>query len=363
MTQSDQYSPDAPREWSGAQGTPGSRTWAGGGVLTRKPGHRFPAEPAFVFPGQGSQYPGMGRELAAFEPHAGELIGAAEELTGLPVGELMSRADAATIADPQIAQILVFVASSAALSHFEALGVRAAAVAGHSLGEYTALVACGALGWPDAMLLVAARGRAMSAAAAREPGAMAAIVGLAHGRVAGLCDQVCGGAGRVVLANLNSARQAVVSGTLEAVTEVVEKAREAGALRARRLPVGGAYHSPLMASAERELEPLLRAVRLRRPRLPLVSSVTAEPVADIHGYRDDLLRQITRPVLWQRTMTALAEIGAGAFVELGPGKVLTGLGRETVRSAAHRTAAEALRSLPARPLQTTARTSRTSGAF
>lgn len=303
--------------------------------------------PGLVFPGQGSQYPGMGRELRAYEPHASTLVGAAEELTGLPVGELMNHADARTIADPLIAQILVFVASSASLRHFEAMGLRGAAVAGHSLGEYTALVASGALDWHETMLLVNARGRAMAAAARRTPGAMAAIVGLRYEQVFALCHQVRGSAGPAVVANLNSARQSVVSGSAEAVTEVTERARKAGALRARRLPVGGAYHSPLMTSARHALEPLLKKAELREPRIPLISSVTAEPVSDLDRYREDLVCQITRPVLWHDTVNALTGLGVGTFIEVGPGRVLTGLGRETARSAVHRTTAEALRAIPA----------------
>ena len=297
------------------------------------------ADPAHVFPGQGSQHPGMGRQLARCDPAARELVGHATEVSGLPVAELMTRADAATIADPEIAQLLVFVWSSVLHRHLTGLGHRPAAVAGHSLGEYTALVACGSLDWADAVALVAARGRAMRRAAAREPGAMAALVGLPLSEVDALCAAADGIA---VLANLNSDRQVVVSGAVAAIDGLVERARELGALRARRLPVGGAYHSPLMADAEAELAPHLLAAPLRSPRLPFASSVTAEWVEDVDSYRLVLLRQVTSPVRWRDTVRRLADTGVDTFVEVGPGRVLTGLDRETHRAARHLTAQDAL---------------------
>jgi [acyl-carrier-protein] S-malonyltransferase len=306
---------------------------------------------AFVFPGQGSQYPGMGRELARCGPAALARVPAAERLTGLPLGELMNRADARTIADPQIAQLVVFVWSGVLHRQLDEDGHRPAVVAGHSLGEYSALVACGSLDWEDGLSLVAARGRAMADAARRRPGAMAAVVGLPVGEVGELCRAATAattGADVAVLANLNSPRQAVVSGTEDAVVRVVESARAAGALRAKRLPVGGAYHSPLMAPAEQALAPLLRAAPLRPPRTPLVSSLTGKAVACIETYRGELLRQITRPVRWQDTVASLTGFGVRTFVEVGPGRVLTGLNREMARRGRHLSVDEA-RQLLARP--------------
>lgn len=295
----------------------------------------------FLFPGQGSQFPGMGRDLAACGADARALVDTAEAVTGLPVHDLMHHADAARIADPHTAQVLVFVWSTVALHELRGRGRHPAAVAGHSLGEYTALVACGALDWADALALVSARGRAMAAAAARRPGAMGAVVGLPAATVRQLCTDASGGDEIAVVANLNSARQSVVSGTADAVTAVLAAATAAGALRAKRLPVGGAYHSPLMRPAEEALAPLLRATTLRTPRVPMVSSMTGAPVTDVAAYADALTRQITSPVQWLATATALA--GETDFVEVGPGRVLAGLGRETLRGARFRGALEALR--------------------
>lgn len=295
----------------------------------------------FLFPGQGSQFPGMGRDLAACGADARALVDTAEAVTGLPVHDLMHHADAARIADPHTAQVLVFVWSTVALHELRGRGRHPAAVAGHSLGEYTALVACGALDWADALALVSARGRAMAAAAARRPGAMGAVVGLPAVTVRQLCTDASGGDEIAVVANLNSARQSVVSGTADAVTAVLAAATAAGALRAKRLPVGGAYHSPLMRPAEEALAPLLRATTLRTPRVPMVSSMTGAPVTDVAAYADALTRQITSPVQWFATATALA--GETDFVEVGPGRVLAGLGRETLRGARFRGALEALR--------------------
>jgi [acyl-carrier-protein] S-malonyltransferase len=309
-------------------------------LITDAPG-RGRSSAGFLFPGQGSQFPGMGRELTAFGARARTLVDAAEAVTGLPLHELMHRADAGRLADPQIAQVLVFVWSSVALQDLRDRGWQPRVVAGHSLGEYSALVACDSLEWDAAIRLVSARGRAMAAAAAARPGAMGAIVGLSGDTVVRLCADTTRADEPVVVANLNSARQTVVSGTTDAVTTVLGAATAAGALRSRRLPVGGAYHSPLMLPAERELAPLLRAVRLSAPRVPMVSSMTGAPVTDTDAYAEQLTRQITSPVRWHATADALA--AETDFVEVGPGRVLAGLGRETLRTARHRGVLEALR--------------------
>ena len=291
----------------------------------------------------------MGRDLLRCDERARALVPEAEDVTGLPIAELMSRADAATIADPEIAQVLVFVASGVMHRQLTDRGWRPDVVAGHSLGEYSALVASGVLGWIEALTLVAARGRAMAAAARQATGTMAAIVGLPVEAVAALCAEVSTADGPAVLANLNSARQAVVSGTADAVAAVVERARAAGALRAKLLPVGGAYHSPLMAPARDELRPLVEAARLTSPRTALISSVTGQPVHDLAAYRADLAGQITSPVRWQATVAALAGSGVRRYVEVGPGRVLSGLGREAARDATHLTAADALRTRSGSP--------------
>lgn len=294
---------------------------------------------AFVFPGQGSQYPGMMRELGWCGKSALRAVAEAAELTGLPIGELMTTADVTTLADPEIAQLLVFVHSCVQLRALREAGHRPSVVAGHSLGEYTALVAGGCLDWPTALRLVAVRGRAMARAAQERPGAMAALVGLDPGTVHQLCAHASAGTEHVVVANLNSPKQTVVSGTERAVEAVIEAARTAGALRAKRLPVGGAYHSRLMGQAQSALLPPLRAAMLRPPTVAVVSSITGTTVSDLEGYRVALLGQITAPVRWKDTVDTLTRIGAVSFVEVGPGRVLTGLGREMVRDGTHGTAA------------------------
>jgi [acyl-carrier-protein] S-malonyltransferase len=318
----------------------GLRDLQGGEMTGRREGEDL----AFLFPGQGSQYPGMARELGACGPAARELVGRAEHRTGLPLEARMTRADAATIADPEVAQLLVFVTSCALLTELRERGMTPQVVAGHSLGEYTALVAAGMLDFDGALDLVAERGRAMARAAEDSVGAMAAIAGLTQETVEELCAR-CGedGHGVLVVANHNSPRQTAVSGDLAAVRAVVELARQHGAVRARRLPVGGAYHSPLMAPAERRLRPRLEGCRLAPPRTPMVTSMSGASVTDPAVYRGELCGQITAPVHWDRTVAALLERGARSFVEVGPGRVLCGLGRDNAQGRPHLTAQEALR--------------------
>ncbi|MEU1072700.1 MULTISPECIES: ACP S-malonyltransferase [unclassified Streptomyces] len=300
------------------------------------------APTAFVFPGQGSQFPGMGREVDRFGDRGGRIVARAEEVTGLPVAELMSTADARTLTDPEIAQVLVFVWSAAALARLRAQGWQPSYVAGHSLGEFTALYAAGCLDLDTALRLVSCRGRAMRDAARLSPGSMAALVGLPLDLVRGMCREECDATDLVTVANVNSPRQAVVSGSTPAVRRVVERAQALGALRARQLPVGGAYHSPLMAPALPPLAAELARARLHPPRTPLVSSTTGRVVEDIEEYHDELPWQMLRPVQWRRTVTTLRCRGVDLFVEAGPGRVLAGLGREIAREAAHLSVQDAL---------------------
>lgn len=298
---------------------------------------------AFVFPGQGSQFPGMGHELHRLGTQARTLARRAEEITGLPVTELMTHADAATLADPEIAQVLVLVWSLAALDRLRKAGWRPCAVAGHSLGEYTALVACGSLDEDTALSLVSRRGKAMARAARGRRGTMAAVVGLPAQTVQALCRRACVGTDVAVVANWNSPRQLVVAGTVSAIEHVIDAATDAGALRARKLTVGGAYHSPLMNEARNSLREPLAAAPLGAPRTPFVSSTTGRRITDIEAYRATLLTQVISPVRWSDTVATLAALGADVYVEAGPGRVLGGLGREMARTARHLTTWDALR--------------------
>lgn len=298
----------------------------------------------FVFPGQGSQYPGMAKELNSCGEPARAVVSSAEECTGIPITELMAKADARTLAETDTAQLLVFVVSCALLREAQAHGRSPDAVAGHSLGEFTALVGAGMLDFPSALRLVAARGQAMAEAARKAPGAMAAVAGLSRETLHDLCAEASASSDEVaVVANYNSRRQAAVSGDASAIALVVDRARQAGALRARSLPVGGAYHSTLMATAEEQLRPVLESAPLAPPRVTMVSSITGAEVEDPEAYRARWVTQITSPVRWDLTVDWLAAAGAQTFVEVGPGRVLTGLGRDNARSARHLSVHRAMR--------------------
>nr|WP_042188148.1 ACP S-malonyltransferase [Kibdelosporangium sp. MJ126-NF4]CEL17815.1 Malonyl CoA-acyl carrier protein transacylase [Kibdelosporangium sp. MJ126-NF4]CTQ90961.1 Malonyl CoA-acyl carrier protein transacylase (EC 2.3.1.39) [Kibdelosporangium sp. MJ126-NF4] len=286
---------------------------------------------AAVFPGQGSQLAGMGRELLGCGPDALKLVPLAEEVTGLPVEEWLTRADAATLADPQVAHLTVFVYSSVLWHELRQRGARPVVLAGHSLGEYSALAAARCLEWHTALEIVAYRGRVMAESARQRSGTMGAIVGLSTQAVEQLCAAHSTGSGVVVVANLNSPRQSVISGTENEVLAVLDAARQRGAMRARRIPVGGAYHSPLMARAQESLDGMIAGVRLDAPRVRLVSSVTGRDVTDVEAYRGELRYQMTRPVRWRDVVAALHESEVDTVWEVGPGRVLTGLGREMAR--------------------------------
>ncbi|GAA1428038.1 ACP S-malonyltransferase [Microlunatus lacustris] len=279
---------------------------------------------AMLFPGQGSQYPQMARDVLRCATGR-SLLGQAEDVSGLPLTDLMSTADAATLAHPAVAQLSVLVHSLALVDQLAAQGVRPDVVAGHSLGEYTAMAAAGMLDRPTALSLVARRGQAMAEAARSRPGAMGAVVGLDAQRVQQMCDAVDG---LVVLANINSPRQVVVSGSPEPVEAVLSAARGAGALRAKTLRVGGAYHSPLMAPAAATMTAAWADVVLAPPRCTFVSSTSGALVTDPAAQASAMRRQVGAPVRWATTMAAVTAAGVAAVVEVGPGRVLAGLARE-----------------------------------
>ncbi len=287
----------------------------------------------FLFPGQGSQHAGMGGDLWAVSPAARALAERAAALTGMDLIGLMAAADEPTLADPEIAQVTIFTLSTALAAALAEQGIRPDLVAGHSLGEYTALAVSGALPWEEALLLVQARGRAMARAARLAPGKMAAISGLEPERVAALCAAASRD-GCAVVANYNTPLQTVVAGDAGGIESVIALARAEGALKIDMLNVGGAYHSPLMAPARAELEPLIRRAPLRPPATAMLSSITGEFVTDIEAYRSLLLEQVTLPVRWgacAARLAALAQSGA-ALVEVGPGRVLGGLMRQISRA-------------------------------
>jgi len=286
---------------------------------------------AFLFPGQGSQYPGMGRELAGNHPAARSVFDEADKALGFSVSDLCFNGSEEALkltANTQPAILTVSVATYRVLAQN---GVQPAFVAGHSLGEFSALVAAGGLEFADAVRLVRRRGEYMQSAVPDGVGAMAAILGLAPAQVAGICRQAADGQ-VVAPANLNSPEQTVISGHAEAVKRAVELASAGGAKRAVMLSVSAPFHSSLMKPAAERLEADLRATAFHTLRVPLVNNADAELTTSGDEARESLIRQVTLPVRWEESVRELIDQGVNTFVEVGPGRVLTGLLRQIDRS-------------------------------
>jgi [acyl-carrier-protein] S-malonyltransferase len=275
---------------------------------------------AWVFPGQGSQAVGMGRELGEASPRW-EIANAA---LGFDLRRLCFEGPEADLTLTANTQPAILTASIVALDALVAAGVTFDFVAGHSLGEYCALVAAGALEFADVVRTVRARGQFMQEAVPPGEGAMAAILGLDRGLVAQVCEEARG-AGVVQVANLNAPGQTVIAGAAGAVKRAVELAKAKGAKRALPLPVSAPFHSALMAPAAARLEAVLRTLPIRDLRVPLVTNVDADLLTEGARVVDVLVRQVTAPVRWEEAITRLIKEGAGTFVEVGPGKVLSGL--------------------------------------
>jgi [acyl-carrier-protein] S-malonyltransferase len=275
---------------------------------------------ALVFPGQGSQAVGMGRELGEVSPR----WEAASAALGFDLRRLCFEGPEADLTLTANTQPAILAASIVALDALTAAGVSGDFVAGHSLGEYSALVAAGALEFADAVRTVRARGQFMQEAVPPGEGAMAAVLGLDRALVTQACEEAKD-AGVVQVANLNGPGQTVIAGAAAAVKRAVELAKAKGARRVLALPVSAPFHSALMAPAAGRLEAVLRAVRIRDLRVPLVTNVDADLLTDGARVVDTLVRQVTAPVRWEEVVTRLVEEGAGTFLEVGPGKVLSGL--------------------------------------
>ncbi|MFB7614701.1 ACP S-malonyltransferase [Kitasatospora sp. NPDC056181] len=284
---------------------------------------------AFLFPGQGSQSPGMGAHLLERRPDLLErYYRPADEILSLPLSELCLTGSADALQDTSITQPAVFLTSLATLEVLRGHGVRPAVVAGHSLGEYTALVCAGVLEWTDALRLVRRRGELMAAVNERVPGAMAAVLGLEIAEVEALCAQVRQETGQIVeVANDNAPGQVVVSGQREAVAVLSGVAKEAGAIRAVTLEVGAPFHCSLMAGIEAEFARELAAVEFRDPVLPVVSGGTAGRVTSAEEAVAALRGQLAGRVRWVAAVRRMAEEGAQRFLEVGPGRVLSTLSR------------------------------------
>jgi len=287
---------------------------------------------AFIYPGQGSQKVGMGAELRESDPEVYDrFLGAAEEASGLPIRQLSAEGPIEELTRTDVAQPALFSLSLAITDVARQQGIQPSHVAGHSLGEYTAAVAAGALGFVDGMRLVSLRGRLMAAAQSEQPGAMAAVIGLPSDQLSELCERASTtGNGSVTLANLNSPTQIVVSGAEPAVVELMGLAEEAGAAKVVRLQVGAAFHSALMRPVQAQMAEAMTDVEWRDPEYPLASNASGTIVQTAQEVHDALVAQIASPVRWVECVNALVDAGCSTFLELGPGRVLGGLVRQIV---------------------------------
>ena len=287
---------------------------------------------AFVFPGQGSQYIGMGRELWEAFPVVKETFAEAQEVLGFDIRGLCFEGPEEELKLTENTQPAVFVVTVAVWRVIHQLGVRPDYVAGHSLGEYSALVAAGGLSFGDGLRVVRMRGRFMQEACPPGEGGMAAVIGFSREGVKELCQRAAQGE-ILVPANFNSPEQVVISGHLGAVQRAVALAKEMGARRAVVLQVSGPFHSPLMEPAARRLKEVLATLEMKDLSIPLVTNVEAEPNTSASRAKDLLVAQISSPVLWEDSVRRMVALGVDTFVEVGPGRVLSGLIRRTEPAA------------------------------
>lgn len=280
---------------------------------------------AFVFPGQGSQHVGMGKDMYNGVPESRRLFERADEVLGMPLSKLIFEGPDGDLKQTANTQPALLTTSVALYEAFAAKGIRPDYVAGHSLGEYSALTAAGALNFEEAVATVRARGEFMEQAVPGGKGAMAAVLGGEREALAGLCKAITDGGDLVELANINCPGQIVVSGTREGIAKVVERAKEIGAKRAIPLEVSGPFHSSLMTSAAERLRTKLAEVQFGDAEVPVIANVTARPVQSAGELADLLVRQVYSPVLWEDSVRFLIAEGVDTFVELGPGSVLAGL--------------------------------------
>ena len=275
---------------------------------------------AYIFPGQGSQFPGMGKALYERSAEARELMDKANEILGFPITDIMFGESADDLKATRVTQPAIFI-HSVVLALCSGLETPAM-VAGHSLGEFSALAAAGAMSFEDALKLVAVRASAMQKCCEQVPGSMAAIIKLPTEKIEEICASC---SGIVIPANYNSEGQVVISGEAEAVAEACKKMMEAGAKRALPLPVSGAFHSPLMEPARLELAEAIDKTPFQAPACPVYQNVTALPATDPDVIKANLLKQLTAPVRWTQTVGNMVADGADYFLEIGPGTVLQGL--------------------------------------
>lgn len=281
---------------------------------------------AFVFPGQGAQYVGMGKDLYDNYPLARELMLAANKELGFSITDIMFEGANEDLRQTRVTQPAIFLHSVVACRLMNQM--RPDMVAGHSLGEFSALVIAGALDMGDALHLVSERALAMQEACEICPGAMAAVLGMADDKVADICNQICDSSAIVVAANYNCPGQVVISGSEAGVELACKALKEAGAKRALKLPVGGAFHSPLMQPAAERLQKAIMNTQFHTPICPIYQNVSARAEKDKHTIQSQLLEQLTSPVRWTQSVQQMIADGATRFYEFGPGDVLKGLIRK-----------------------------------
>jgi [acyl-carrier-protein] S-malonyltransferase len=288
---------------------------------------------AFLFPGQGSQIVGMGKNLANQHPEVQEFFTKADETLKSPLSKIIFEGPQEELTLTVNAQPALLTTSIAILEFFRKSGIKPDYAAGHSLGEYTALVATGALTFEEGVYAVRKRGEFMESAVPNGEGTMSAVLGLDRVILSQVTDEITESGFTVQLANLNCPGQIVISGSREGVEKAGEKAKQAGAKRVIPLEVSGPFHSSLLKPAAAQLQVVLDEIEMKDAKIPVIANVTAEPMHDAADIKEKLIKQLYSPVLWEDSVQKMIDLGVDTFIEIGPGKVLSGLVKKVNRAA------------------------------